>query len=67
MLRLSQPTIRMEQGGSDMAYELKEQDVTPPVVDPAGRRSMAADGIAAVVMVLATIGLIALILSQVID
>ncbi len=50
-----------------MVYQLKDQDVTPPVVDPADRRSVAADGIAAVVMVLATLGLIVLILSQVID
>lgn len=49
-----------------MAYQLKDQDVTPPEVDPADRRSVAADGLAAVAMVLATIGLIVLILSQVI-
>lgn len=50
-----------------MAYQLKDQDVTPPEVDPADRRSVAADGIAAVVMILATIGLIVLLVSQVVD
>lgn len=50
-----------------MTYQLKDQDVTPPPPDPANRRSIAADGLAAVTMALATIGLIALILSQVID
>jgi len=53
--------------GFHMAYQLKDQDVTPPIVSPAERRSVAADGVAAVVMVLMTIGLIVLILSQVID
>ena len=50
-----------------MAYQLKDQDVTPPAPDHVNQRSVAADGIAALVMVLAAIGLIALILSQVID
>jgi len=50
-----------------MAYQLKDQDITPPVPDPANRRSVAADGIAAVVMAFAALGLIVLILSQVID
>lgn len=50
-----------------MAYQLKDQDVTPPAPDPRQRRSVAADGIAAVVMALATLGLVVLILSQVID
>lgn len=51
-----------------MVYQLKDQDVTPPPApDPNERRSVAADGIAAVVMALATLGLIVLILSQVID
>ena len=50
-----------------MAYQLKDQDVTPPEPDPFNQRSVAADGLAAVVMVLAAIGLIALVLSQVID
>jgi len=57
----------MEYGGSDMAYQLKDQDVTPPAPDTRHRRSVAADGIAAVVMALATLGLVVLILSQVID
>ena len=50
-----------------MAYQLKDQDVTPPEPDPDNQRSVAADGLAAVVMVLAAIGLIALVLSQVVD
>ena len=50
-----------------MAYQLKDQDVTPPEPDPANQRSVAADGLAALVMVLMAIGLIALILTQVID
>lgn len=50
-----------------MAYELKDQDTTPPEPDPAESRSIAADGVAAVIMVLATIGLIALILTQIIN
>jgi predicted lipoprotein len=54
-------------GGLKMAYQLKDQDITPPDPDQVERRSVAADGIAAVVMALATLGLIALILSQVID
>jgi len=49
-----------------MVYQLKDQDVTPPPPDPDDSRSVAADGIAAVVMAVATLGLIALILSQVI-
>jgi len=50
-----------------MAYQLKDQDVTPPPSDPANQRSVAADGLAAVVMVLMSIALIVLILTQVID
>lgn len=47
-----------------MTYQLKDQDVTPP--DPAtiDRRSAAADGIAALVVVVITVGLIVLVLSQ---
>jgi predicted lipoprotein len=50
-----------------MAYQLKDQDVTPPDPSQIEGRSVAADGIAALVIVLMTIGLIALVLSQVID
>ncbi len=50
-----------------MVYQLKDQDVTPPVPDPADQRSVAADGVAAVAIALVTLGLIVLILSQVID
>jgi len=50
-----------------MTYQLKDQDVTPPPIDPDKRRSIDGDGIAAVVMALATLALIVLILSQVID
>jgi len=49
-----------------MTYQIKDQDVTPPTPDPADQRSTAADGVAAVVMAFATLGLIVLILSQVI-
>lgn len=56
-----------ETGVPDMAYQLKDQDVTPPAPHEVNQRSVAADGIAALVMVLAAIGLITLILSQVID
>ena len=45
-----------------MVYQLKDQDVTPPPLDPAHRRSAARDGAAAVAMALLTIGLIALII-----
>jgi hypothetical protein len=51
-----------------MAYQLKDQDVTPPSQpEEVNQRSVAADGLAAVAMVLASIGLIALVLSQVIN
>ena len=51
-----------------MAYQLKDQDVTPPPKpDAANQRSVAADGLAAVAMVLASIGLIVLVLSQVVN
>lgn len=50
-----------------MVYQLKDQDITPPDPEQVEQRSVAADGIAAVVMAVATLGLIALILSQVID
>lgn len=49
-----------------MTYQLKDQDVTPPPPDPANQRSAARDGLAAVAMVLATLGLIALLVSQVV-
>lgn len=44
-----------------MTYQLKDQDVTPPPVDPPLRRSVVADGLAAVMIALMTIGLIAMI------
>ena len=50
-----------------MAYQLKDEDVTAPEPDQIDRRSVVADGVAAVVVVLATIGLIVLVLSHVID
>lgn len=50
-----------------MVYQLKDQDVTPPPPDPANQHSVAADGLAAVVMVLMSIALIALVLIQVVD
>ena len=50
-----------------MAYQLKDQDVTPPAPSEVNQRSVAADGVAALVIILIAIGLITLILSQVID
>jgi hypothetical protein len=50
-----------------MTYQLKDQDVTPPDPDDVDRRSVAADGLAAVAMALAALGLIVLVLSQVIN
>lgn len=44
-----------------MSYQLKDQDVTPPVPDPADLRSLQRDGAAAVAMVVLTAALIALI------
>jgi hypothetical protein len=46
-----------------MAYQLKDQDVTPPPVDPALQRSVTRDAVAAVVMIALTSGLIALIVA----
>jgi hypothetical protein len=50
-----------------MAYQLKDQDVTPPEPELVNQRSAAADGLAAIVMVFFALGLIVLVLSQVID
>jgi hypothetical protein len=50
-----------------MVYQLKDQDVTPPSPDQVDPRSAARDGLAALAMVLASIGMIALVLSQVIN
>jgi hypothetical protein len=47
-----------------MTYQLKDQDVTPPAHGALEERSARADGIAALVIVVITIGLIALVLSQ---
>ena len=49
-----------------MTYQIKDQDVTPPDPDSVEQRSVAADGVAAVVMAFTALGLIALVLSQVI-
>jgi hypothetical protein len=49
-----------------MAYQLKDQDVTPPQVGAATERSVAADGLAAVAILLITIGLITLVILQVV-
>jgi hypothetical protein len=46
-----------------MTYRLKDQDVTPPPVDPALQRSVTRDAVAAVVMMLLTAGLIALVVA----
>jgi hypothetical protein len=50
-----------------MTYQLKDQDVTPPEPDPTERRSVAADGVAAVVVAFLALGLIVLVLSQVVN
>lgn len=50
-----------------MTYQIKDQDVTPPKPDSVEERSVAADGLAAIVMALAALGLIVLVLSQVIN
>ncbi len=49
-----------------MTYQIKEQDITPPKVDPREQRSVSFDGLAGVAMAFAALGLIVLILSQVI-
>ncbi len=50
-----------------MTYQLKDQDITPPPLSEVEQRSAAADGLAAVVMVLMALALIVLVLSQTID
>ncbi len=50
-----------------MTYQIKDQDVTPPKPDLVDKRSIAGDGLAGIVMALSALGLIALVLSQVID
>jgi hypothetical protein len=49
-----------------MTYQIKDQDITPPKVEQLERRSVASDGVAAVAMAFAALGLIVLVLSQVI-
>jgi len=51
-------------GGTNMTYQLKDQDVTPPDRNAINPRSAAADGIAALVIVVIALGLIVLVLSQ---
>ena len=46
-----------------MTYQLKDQDITPPPVDPALRRSATRDAAAAVAMIVLTAGLIALVVT----
>ncbi len=50
-----------------MAYQLKHESITPPPPDQVEQHSAARDGVAAIVMVLMTLGLIALLVSQVVD
>ena len=50
-----------------MTYQIKDQDVTPPKPNPAEERSVASDGLVAVVVAFLALGLIALVLSQVIN
>jgi len=47
-----------------MTYQLKDQDVTPPDRNAIDPRSAAADGIAALVIAVISLGLIVLVLSQ---
>jgi hypothetical protein len=46
-----------------MTYQLKDQDITPPPLDPALRRSVTRDAVAAVAMIALTAGLIVLIVA----
>jgi len=50
-------------GVTSMTYQLKDQDVTPPSVDPSLRRSIRRDAAAAVAMIVITAGLIAMIVA----
>ncbi len=50
-----------------MAYQLKNESITPPAAHQIEQRSVARDGVAAVVMVLMSVALIALIVIQVVD
>lgn len=50
-----------------MAYQLKNEDIMPPPPDQVEQRSVARDGVAALVMVVLTVGLIALLVSQIVD
>ena len=50
-----------------MAYQLKNEDITPPAPDQVEQRSAARDGAAALVMVLMSVSLIALLVIQVVD
>lgn len=50
-----------------MAYQLKNESIAPPAPDEVEQRSVARDGFAAIVMIVMTIGLIALLVSQVVD
>jgi hypothetical protein len=56
-----------DSGVSKMAYQLKNESITPPAPDQVEQRSVARDGFAAIVMVLMTVALIALLVSQVVD
>lgn len=48
-----------------MAYQLKNQDVTPPPPDPALQRSVARDGIAAVMIVVVSAVLVVMAIALV--
>ncbi len=61
------PAIVPNRGVPKMTYQLKDQDITPPPLSEVEQRSAAADGLAAVVMVLMALALIVLVLSQTID
>ena len=50
-----------------MTYEIKDQDVTPPKPNMVEQRSTATDGLVAILIAFAALGLIALVLIQVID
>lgn len=50
-----------------MTYQIKDQDITPPQPDSVERRSVTSDGLTAVVIAFAALGLIVLVLSQVIN
>ena len=46
-----------------MAYQIKDQNVTPPPPDPAEQRSVRSDAFASVAMIFIALGLIVMIIA----